>query len=577
MMGSGMGAYGGAVRPVESAAGKTMLLWGLGQPEAHRNNALVRQAAHAFELDACGRRLSLLQSPSSMTTPGVTRAVVWDSGVVLAKFLEHAVDSQRLLLRGTRAVDLGSGCGLVGCAAALLGAHVVLTDLPDRLKLLRKNVALNVDDPHVPGSARVTELVWGDDPHHELLKDPLPDFVLGSDVIYNEEAVDDLLATLNQLSGKHTTILLAGELRNFPVLLPQVWPAAASPANTGIGAVDPRPPRVLEDLPPAHPHFTRLQRTRGAMDPVVRQMFDDLIHCFDAFRSEFDGLGARLDRRFTETEAVRSEHDSTVDSHLDSLEQFASAQYTATIVADNWGGHFSERISELEERVHDLEMVRYVEIQDERDERVTALESAAEAFEAWRPRIESSLFTVRSEQPPIHEHTISAAGEMSRGGATGMGGERSMGGKGAHLGDLGWPAGRGSSRGRAGRRRRVDDEQDRWHASRDEQGRSRTGGEEVVRRDGPRPARRTGGGDDQILRGDERMAPHSLLILPLLGLVAARRPGRAGIPPALRFGAPKLASLELALISRAYTPPSAAMRDYAPSRGDGLRPATRRT
>jgi protein N-lysine methyltransferase METTL21A len=38
--------------------------------------------------------------------------------------------------------------------------------------------------------------------------------VLGSDVIYNEEAVDDLLITLNQLSGKHTTILLAGELRN---------------------------------------------------------------------------------------------------------------------------------------------------------------------------------------------------------------------------------------------------------------------------------------------------------------------------------------------------------------------------
>jgi hypothetical protein len=178
MMGSGMGAYGCAVRPVESAAGETMLLWGLGQPEAHRNNALVRQAAHAFELDACGRRLSLLQSPSSMSTPGVTGAVVWDSGVVLAKFLEHAVDSQRLLLRGARAVDLGSGCGLVGCAAALLGAHVVLTDLPDRLKLLRKNVALNVDDPHVPGSARVMELVWGDDPHHELLKEPLPDFGL---------------------------------------------------------------------------------------------------------------------------------------------------------------------------------------------------------------------------------------------------------------------------------------------------------------------------------------------------------------------------------------------------------------
>ena len=42
--------------------------------------------------------------------------------------------------------------------------------------------------------------------------------MLGSDVIYNEEAVDDLLATLNQLSGKHTTILLAGELRNVRLL-----------------------------------------------------------------------------------------------------------------------------------------------------------------------------------------------------------------------------------------------------------------------------------------------------------------------------------------------------------------------
>ena len=79
----------------------------------------------------------------------------------------------------------------------------------------------------------------------------------------------------------------------------------------------------------------------------------------------------------------------------------------------------------------------------------------------------------------------------------------------------------------------------------------------------------------------------SLLILPRSLLVAARGPGGAGIPPALRFGAPKLAAL--ALISRAYAPrprppssptrclkpPSAATRDYAPSRGDGLRPATR--
>ena len=38
--------------------------------------------------------------------------------------------------------------------------------------------------------------------------------VLGSDVIYSEGAVEDLLFTLRQISDCHTTIFLAGELRN---------------------------------------------------------------------------------------------------------------------------------------------------------------------------------------------------------------------------------------------------------------------------------------------------------------------------------------------------------------------------
>jgi hypothetical protein len=63
-----------------------------------------------------------------------------------------------------------------------------------------------------------------------------------------------------------------------------------------------------------------------------------------------------------------------------------------------------------------------------------------------------------------------------------------MGGKGAHLGYLGWPAGRGSSRGLAGRQQRVDNDQDRRRASKG------GAGEEVC------PARRSGGRDDQILR-----------------------------------------------------------------------------
>lgn len=216
-----IGSYGGKARVLlvgeESATEETMLLWGIQQPTLSKPNAFVSQSSLQLRLDACGHSLSILQSPSSLSTPGVTGAVMWDSGVVLAKFLEHSVDSGMLLLQGKKVVELGSGCGLVGCVAALLGGQVFLTDLPDRLRLLKKNVEANLGHGNVRGSATVMELLWGDDPDQDLIEQK-PDYVLGSDVIYSEEAVADLVATLLQLCGSETTIFLAGELRNDAVL-----------------------------------------------------------------------------------------------------------------------------------------------------------------------------------------------------------------------------------------------------------------------------------------------------------------------------------------------------------------------
>ncbi|PON53606.1 Lysine methyltransferase [Trema orientale] len=230
-----LGSYGGMVRALllqsqgdddnddddesedSAAAEETMLLWGIQQPTLSKPNAFVSQSSLSLTIDACGHSLSILQSPSSLITPGVTGAVMWDSGIVLGKFLEHAVDSGLLNLQGKKIVELGSGCGLVGCIAALLGGEVILTDLPDRLRLLKKNVEVNLGHGNVRGSATVTELIWGDDPDMHLIE-PVPDFVLGSDVIYSEGAVADLLDTLHQLCGCKTTIFLAGELRNDAIL-----------------------------------------------------------------------------------------------------------------------------------------------------------------------------------------------------------------------------------------------------------------------------------------------------------------------------------------------------------------------
>ncbi|KHG04629.1 Methyltransferase-like protein 21A [Gossypium arboreum] len=216
-----LGSYGGKVSVLEwetesGAAEETMLLWGIQQPTLSKQNAFVSHSSLQLLLDACGHSLSILQSPSSLGKPGVTGAVMWDSGVVLGKFLEHAVDLGILVLQGKKVVELGSGCGLVGCIAALLGAQVILTDLPDRLRLLKKNVESNLRHG-VRGSAAVKELTWGDDPDNDLIEPP-PDYVLGSDVIYSEGAVVDLLDSLTQLCRPQTTVFLSGELRNDTVL-----------------------------------------------------------------------------------------------------------------------------------------------------------------------------------------------------------------------------------------------------------------------------------------------------------------------------------------------------------------------
>lgn len=52
------------------------------------------------------------------------------------------------------------------------------------------------------------------------------------------------------------------------------------------------------------------------------------------------------------------------------------------MVADNWGAHFDERVSDLEHRMNELELIRLYEIRDERDERVSALEAVTADLEA---------------------------------------------------------------------------------------------------------------------------------------------------------------------------------------------------
>ena len=97
---------------------------------------------------------------------------------------------------------------------------------------------------------------------------------------------------------------------------------------------------------------------------------------FDSFDKRSAERWERLEKRIDDASASLQEREGSVDARLLSLENFASAQFTAAIVADNWGSHFDARVSDLEQRMFDLELIRLNEIRDESDDRVEAVEQS---------------------------------------------------------------------------------------------------------------------------------------------------------------------------------------------------------
>ena len=73
------------------------------------------------------------------------------------------------------------------------------------------------------------------------------------------------------------------------------------------------------------------------MDPNVRSLFDEVLKGIDDLRAESSGRWERWERRFEEATSKFQAQNEAVDHRIQSLEEFASAQYTAVVV-DNWGG-----------------------------------------------------------------------------------------------------------------------------------------------------------------------------------------------------------------------------------------------
>lgn len=130
-------------------------------------------------------------------------STVWDSAIVLAKFIEKHQEK----FRGLRVVELGAGCGLVSVALLHAGAaRVVATDLPANTKLLRANVFSNAPSGKDEGHAwDVKALSWGKDANEALGDEPF-DLVVSTDCMYVAESACLLADTLEALVGDRARV-----------------------------------------------------------------------------------------------------------------------------------------------------------------------------------------------------------------------------------------------------------------------------------------------------------------------------------------------------------------------------------
>merc|ERR1712232_1309154 len=96
----------------------------------------------------CGERLQFSQD--NAMTVDLVGLTVWDSSIVVAKYLEKRVKAERTrththFLHNKTCIELGAGLGVVGLSAGLLGAKVTITDTAWFVPAIERNLEINRD------------------------------------------------------------------------------------------------------------------------------------------------------------------------------------------------------------------------------------------------------------------------------------------------------------------------------------------------------------------------------------------------------------------------------------------------
>ena len=117
---------------------------------------------------------------------------------MLAHYLQ-TVKARNTFIQDKNVIELGAGTGIVGLVTALCGAkEIILTDLPELVPLMERNIRANHDKLHA--NVKACSLRWGDiDDTRKVLMTFKPDCVIVADCVYYKQAVFPLAKTIYDL------------------------------------------------------------------------------------------------------------------------------------------------------------------------------------------------------------------------------------------------------------------------------------------------------------------------------------------------------------------------------------------
>lgn len=129
-----------------------------------------------------------------------TGGFIWDSAPLLASYVGT------MSLTGARVLELGTGTGLVGLAAACTGAgQVVLTDREVHMAMQNRDANFEVRQR---SRVLVRELQWGVRLQQARAELGVFDVILGSDLLYLPQSHAALAATIDALAADGTQVFL---------------------------------------------------------------------------------------------------------------------------------------------------------------------------------------------------------------------------------------------------------------------------------------------------------------------------------------------------------------------------------